>query len=238
MQTYARTLVPVFTLFLMGGCAAGHTANEQAAISAKPEIGMSDSVTSLYENAYIHVMRFDVAPGVTLPMHEGRKRLVYSLSDYKIAWREAGQPEMEKSWKAGDVHAHDALEHGLTNVGDTTASFLVFERSEMALPSPAVAHPKDASEADAGHAGLVFEDENYRVVHVHLAPGESQPVHDGGWRAIYSLTDYEIGWQEGDKPEVSKQWSDGQVHWHGLGSHRAVNTGNTPAEWLVVTLKQ
>jgi quercetin dioxygenase-like cupin family protein len=238
MQIYTRTLVPALALFLMGGCSAGPSEDARAALYAEPEVHMSESVTSLFENEYVRVLRFDVAQGVKLPMHEGRKRLIYSLSDYKIAWSEAGQPETVKSWKTGEVHTHDAVEHGLTNVGETPASFLVFERSETELPEPAAAQPNDAAEADAGHAGLLFEDENYRVVRVHLAPGESQPLHEGGWRAIYSLTDYEIGWQEGGNPELSKQWSAGQAHWHEPGPHRATNSGDTPAEWLVVTFKQ
>lgn len=198
---------------------------------------MSQFRTLVFENEYVRVLRFDVAPGETVPMHAGDKRLIYSLDDYTITWREAGQAETVKSWKMGDVHVHEALEHGLTNTGDTPARFLVFERLDTALPQSVAAQAPDIVEADTGHAGLLFENEDFRVAHVGLAPGEAQPLHEGGWRAVYSLTDYTISWQEGDQPVVSKQWAAGQAHWHEPGPHKAVNSGDTPAEWLVVTFR-
>jgi hypothetical protein len=81
------------------------------------------------------------------------------------------------------------------------------------------------------------ENPSFRVMQITLKPGEAQPVHDGSARVVYSLTDYEIEWQEGDAAPEPRQWRAGQAHWHAPGKHAARNIGKTDARWLIVALK-
>lgn len=202
-------------------------------------VAPEDVMTPVLENKFVRVLKFDIAPGVTLAEHEGHGRLVYSLTEYTLKWLEEGHPETTKSWKPGDIHAHKALRHGLTNVGETPAKFIVIERTDAVLPDNTQAPADtDAAGLDHDHANALFDNDTFRVVKVTLAPGESQPAHDGGWRVIYSLTDYTIEWHEDEAAPVQKSWMEGQAHWHHPSSHSAKNIGETTAEWLVVTLKK
>lgn len=211
-------------------------APSDASAQAAAPIPAEEAMTPLFENDYIRVERFDIAPGQSIAEHEGRKRVIYSLDDYTLQWREEGREETTTKWKAGDVHPHDALRHSLTNVGDTPAQFLVFERKEAALPASSTPTLPDATDSDSDHSALLFFNDDFLVMRVSLEPGEMQPTHEGGYRAIYSLTDYVLNWQEGDAPAVQKAWKAGQVHFHEPGSHSAENAGDTTASWLVVTI--
>jgi len=79
----------------------------------------------LAENDVFRVLRIELAPGEAQPMHGGRPRVIYSLSDYEIEWREAGESTKTRNWSKGDVHWHLSGEHAAKNTGDTTASWLI-----------------------------------------------------------------------------------------------------------------
>ncbi len=79
----------------------------------------------LAEDDTFRVLRVTLAPGEAQPMHGGRPRVIYSLSDYEIGWREVGEPEKTRTWSQGDVHWHLSGEHGARNTGYTIASWLI-----------------------------------------------------------------------------------------------------------------
>lgn len=194
-----------------------------------------DAVSVAFENEYVRVSRFDLPPGEALPAHEGRRRVVYALSDYEIEWTEGDAAPTTRSWSQGDVHVHDAVVHAIRNVGETPASFVVFERLDAALPASADGAP-ESDDLPAGVESLLAE-ADLEVLEVELAPGEAQEMHPGGYRAIYSLGDYTLEWREGD--EVGERtWSAGGGHWHEPGPHAATNIGDTPARWLIVTFER
>lgn len=84
---------------------------------------------------------------------------------------------------------------------------------------------------------VLLENDYVRVAQVTLAPGEGQAPHEGGTRLIYALSDYNIDWQQGGEDLGKKMWSRGDVHTHKPGSHAAVNTGDSKAEWVVFERK-
>jgi len=73
-----------------------------------------------------------------------------------------------------------------------------------------------------------------QVAEYRLAPGEGLPLHAGGPRLVYSLSDYKLLWTEQGQ-ETEQGWSTGQVHWHDAVPHEALNVGTTEARYLVVT---
>ena len=84
---------------------------------------------------------------------------------------------------------------------------------------------------------IVFENDYAKVAKISLAPGESQPSHEGASRVIYSLTDYSIDWEEQGEKLGTKTWKKGDVHFHKAGKHAAKNNGTSTAEWLVFSKK-
>lgn len=243
MNVPTKSLLVVTALAVgLGACgeAADAPANEAAPpVSATAEAPVQDIAAAapdyvdvLYENEYLRVLGFDLPAAAALPLHEGGRRVIYSLGDYELDWTEGGESSARRSWSEGDVHAHEAGVHEATNAGQATASFLVFERLDVPLPSS-----EDTSgewDLPVGTRSLLYES-GFAVVEVELQPGEAQEMHPGGWRAVYSLSDYTLEWREGD--EVSQtSWNSGDVHWHEPGPHAATNAGDTVARFLIVTL--
>jgi len=194
-----------------------------------------DEVSVLFRNEYVRVLRFDLDPNEALPAHVGNSRLVYSLNDYVLEWTENDDAPARRSWKTGDVHAHEADVHAVRNTGATSASFLVFERLDTALPSAPV--HDESSELPVGARSLLSS-EDFDVLEIVLQPGENQAPHEGGWRAVYSLSDYTIEWRDGEDDNTEqKSWRKGDVHWHEPAKHAASNIGDSEARWVVVGFK-
>ncbi|HJK98460.1 MAG TPA: hypothetical protein RMF84_14620 [Polyangiaceae bacterium LLY-WYZ-14_1] len=185
----------------------------------------------LYTGDFVRIIEFNLPPGSELPAHEGRRRLVYSLTDYVVEWREGDGPLEEKAWSAGDVHVHEALAHRVRNIGETAAVFLVVERLDSELPATEAINPHQ------GGPDVAFASEHFRVRRVRLDPGESLDSHAGTYRAIYSLSDYELLWETKGTAET-KSWRTGDAHWHGPDEHAASNVGATVAEWIVIEILQ
>lgn len=184
----------------------------------------------LFENAYVTVDRITLAPGEGLARHSGPERIVYSLSDYTIAWTEAGDTAT-KSWRAGDVHAHAALDHEVENAGNTIAEYLVVARTSSALP-PAEGEV-DAAEIAGGYAAVLADFDSARVLRVSLPPGVRQPLHHGRARLVYVLNDQQLVFltDGGERREVAH--GEGELHWHDAGRHAVENTGETTARFVL-----
>lgn len=208
---------------------------EAGVIDTLPSVAPETAV--LLENEHVRVSRVRLAPGSKLAAQEGGRRAVYSLSDYEIEFQPDGAVPERRTWASGDVHFHDAGKYALANIGTTPAEFVVFERLAAPLPAGAASQGKDAADVMPEQAKLLAENPSFRVMQVSLEPGDAQPVHDGRVRVVYSLSDYEIEWREGDAAPEKRQWRTGQAHWHLSGKHAARNTGRTEARWLIVALK-
>jgi quercetin dioxygenase-like cupin family protein len=83
-------------------------------------------------------------------------------------------------------------------------------------------------------AQLIFENDYVRAVEFKLQPGESLPLHKGGPRVVYALSDYRIMWTEGAQ-SLEKEWLRGQAHWHDAIDHAVENIGASEARYLVLT---
>jgi len=220
--------------------ACGETAQQDDDMTTQTETQDSNAMmeysSEILSNDYLATTRFEVPPGASLPEHQGQPRVIYSLDDYTLQWREGDAEETTRNWKAGDIHAHEGLPHSLTNMGETPARFLVIVRSDMALPD-SIANTGDVADADPQDAEALYDEDGMRIVRVDLAPGASLPPHDGGPRAIYSLNDYTIDWTVGDAAPETKSWSAGNIHWHDTDKHSMTNSGATTASFLVIEPK-
>jgi len=95
---------------------------------------------------------------------------------------------------------------------------------------------EDIVQAVPEKAKLIFENDYVKAVLFDLKPGDKLPMHTGGPRIIYSLSDYKIKWSEGGQ-ESEKEWKMEEAHWHEAVNHAVENTGETDAKYLVVTRK-
>ena len=196
------------------------------------------NTTVKIENDYVKVVEFMIKPGDKLSLHKGGPRAIYSLSDYKLKWTE-GDQETEKEWTKGHAHWHNAIEHAVENIGDTDANYLVVTRKEMALPqTDDYDIAQDASQLDSDHANIIFENEHVRIIEVKLAAGESQTMHHGINRLIYSLTSYQIEFISDKMETMETKVEAGDTHWHTADKHAVENIGETLAHYLIFEFKQ
>lgn len=90
--------------------------------------------------------------------------------------------------------------------------------------------------ADSGGASPreLFSNDYLQVNRVTLSPGEGLELHRGSARIVYSLSDYTIRWTE-DGESAEKGWREGGVHAHEALEHAVENTGDTIADFLVLS---
>lgn len=85
----------------------------------------AEGVRVALDNDDVAILEVTLEPGAEQPVHSGRHRFVYSLSDYSLSF-ECAEETTEQSFSAGDGHWHEAGDHCAENVGDTTAHYVVF----------------------------------------------------------------------------------------------------------------
>jgi uncharacterized protein (TIGR03067 family) len=80
--------------------------------------------SELFDNEFFQVQHVQLGPGESIARHTGGPRLIYSLRDYKVRYRDLGEPK-EKTFEMGECHWHEAGPHELQNIGAGTIEFLV-----------------------------------------------------------------------------------------------------------------
>ena len=229
----AFLLIPA--LFL--GCGADEPREAEVEVVRDIVAAAPEMASVVFENEYVRAILFRLQPGDELPEHAGHGRAVYSLSDYRIHWTEAGESS-EKEWRAGQAHWHDALDHAVSNIGESEAVFLVVARKDASLPATADYHvDHDAASTEAGHAHLVVENEHVRITDVTLPPGAAQTPHHGLNRLVYSLSDYSIRYTSDRLDDVEGSFASGEAHWHEADEHAVENIGTTEARFVIFQFK-
>jgi hypothetical protein len=79
----------------------------------------------LLDNADFKFTEITLQTGESIPMHSGINRIIYSLSDYELAYESDAKGKLNKQFATGDIHWHEACQHALKNSGETEAKFLV-----------------------------------------------------------------------------------------------------------------
>jgi quercetin dioxygenase-like cupin family protein len=92
----------------------------------------------------------------------------------------------------------------------------------------------DIASAAPEHVSVALDNEWVRALRFSLEPGAQLPLHGGGDRVVYSLSDYTIEWAEGDEAPTEMTWTAGKAHWHAGRAHAVRNIGSSVAEFLVV----
>jgi hypothetical protein len=140
-----------------------------------------DRARLLLENEQLVVTLFTLAPQAELPMHEGRDRVVYSLSDYRLQFHPQGGDPTVRVFRKGDAHWHSSGMHAVKNIGPIPAEYLVVAR-KSSNPTPGVT--SNLADLTPKSARIVFENQDAKVLEVSLQSGERQPVHNAAGRLV------------------------------------------------------
>ncbi|MEO8071740.1 MAG: hypothetical protein ABI686_00690 [Acidobacteriota bacterium] len=251
MKSFSRELILVALLLGSAGCATEQQRNQTLNINrtntnksmnntnaaSNVETAAPQDTERLLGDQSIEVVRVNLPPNGELPPHDGTRRVIYSLNDYKIKFIQDGK-EDERSFKSGDVHYHSSGVHSIKNVGTTNAEFVIFERLDGAFPARETVSGKSLLQAAAKNAKELLNNEYFEVTDVNLSAKESLPTHFGLNRAIYSISPYTIKYKEGDGEAQERSFKQGDVHFHPTGLHTVENVGATEAKFLVVEFKK
>lgn len=96
----------------------------------------------------------------------------------------------------------------------------------------------DVEEVKPSHTNTLLENNAVKVMKIKLASGEKVPMHVGTKRVVYSLSDHIVRFNKPDQSAEKQSFDTGGVHWHEGGEHSVENTGDKPAEFLVMEFKQ
>lgn len=80
----------------------------------------------------------------------------------------------------------------------------------------------------------LFRNDWIHVAAFEIPIGETLPMHRGGERTVYSLTDYTVRFKHGERENVVSKKA-GTAHWHAAEPHEAENVGDTPVRAIIAT---
>ena len=227
-------------LILFASCGQQPQTQEETETKVYDDIvtAMPDNAAVVAENDYVRVLHITLPAGAEQPMHKGNARAIYSLTDYQMEWTE-GEETGTKTWSAGDAHWHEAGEHAAKNAGESTAEFIVVERTGSELPAcDEEALQNDVNAVAPDFAEVILENESVKVTKVMLSAGEMIPEHSGINRVIYALSDYSIDYTSDKEGNMQKSFTSGEAHWHEACQHSLNNTGESEAQFLVFAMKK
>jgi quercetin dioxygenase-like cupin family protein len=191
------------------------------------------NVKLLFENEFVWALEYRLRPGEELPVHDLGNHAVYALSDYRLLSLHSYEPSAEL-WTMGEVHWYRCEPHEVKNIGNTVARYLAVARKPFPLGKAPRVHPQEGLTAlSPESARKLFENPHMRIIEVALAPGEMQPAHQGLYRVVYSLANYQIRMAGNEY-----KFRPGDTHFHGPGEHAVENTGQTMARFVVFELHQ
>ncbi|MEM9996645.1 MAG: hypothetical protein AAF809_03000 [Bacteroidota bacterium] len=195
----------------------------------------SDAVTTVLENARVHVHRVALAAGASLPAHDGGERIVYALTDLPALTFEAGGTSEARSFLAGEVRYHEAGVHAVANESDAPAEFVVFERRSGTVA--AADFPPEPAGAEGVTDEVLFDSDFATVRLVTLEPGASSPSQRNHARAFYVLAGDTVTFTVPDGSQMER-FQAGQAHYREPGDFRTEIAGDAGAEFLVVAFKR
>ena len=191
------------------------------------------NVKLLFENEFVWVLEYRLRPGEELPVHDLGNHAVYALSDYRLLSLHSYEPSAGQ-WTAGEVHWYRCEPHEVKNTGKTVARYLAVARKPVPLEeAPRIEPENDLLTLAPQGTRELLKNQHMRILEVTLAPGETQPVHQGLNRVVYSLASYQIRMAGSEH-----QFRPGDTHFHGPGEHAVENTGQTLARYVVFELRQ
>ena len=84
-----------------------------------------DFAEMIFDHESFRVTEVRLAPGESIPSHEGIHRIIYAMSDYTLEYEADDTGLIERSFEEGEAHWHVPGTHRMNNIGDTEAHFLV-----------------------------------------------------------------------------------------------------------------
>jgi hypothetical protein len=225
-----------FSLFLLAAIWVAPCFAQRDALATTAPSAPSD-----LDNRHMHATRFSIDPNqqFTLPRLE-HESIVVSLSSGRLDHRPTvGQPETLDLVPGRTFAVHGSSTDSLTNLSAATVDLLLLELkdsyafNEVSVPRSA----KDPLDMDPQHIRLELENENVRVLRVHLKPREGTEESQFGMRLEIPLTD-SLAREISFDGQISEETINaGVLSWHNYRMKSIINSGDNPLDLLMVEFK-
>ena len=80
----------------------------------------------VFANDFMRLVQVTLPAGGSIPMHDGRPRAIYAMTDYTLEFEEEGGEKSVTEFVSGEAVFHPRGRHAVANTGDTDARYLVF----------------------------------------------------------------------------------------------------------------
>ena len=208
-----------------------------AAIAAS----LSAQNSTVVDNDQVRVLRVNEQPHRKTKLHEHKVNRV-------MIYLEPGRQDFEYpdthrkqtlSWKAGEAKWSPAGEKHIAEiVSDQPVTIVEVELKKAADPAKKAGGPLDPVKLDPKDYKVAFENDQVRVLHVKIGPGQSTPLHEHALnRVVVYLSDQKIRVTTPDGKSTVSERKAGEVGWAGPAKHKEENLNSSPFEVMVVELK-
>jgi quercetin dioxygenase-like cupin family protein len=199
-----------------------------------------------YEDAHVRVVRLQIAPKASLPMHDRPARVVISLTPNNVrATRPDGTTSMVRS-AAGEAAWSEPGRRSITNLTTPLENIVVELKSAAGPAKPLVQPPtpRPAGYLDERFHHWLFENQYVRVYDVRIQPGETTGFHVHAFDSVFvrisgGLTAAQVQGQAWGKAERAEP---GSVEFSADAkqpcTHRVRNEGTAEYHVIAVQLLQ
>jgi uncharacterized RmlC-like cupin family protein len=200
----------------------------------------AQSSNTVIENDQVKVLKVMVEPKHKTRLHEHKvNRVMIYLQPGKqtIAYQDGKNSEL--NWRAGEAKWSPAS--GM-HIAEITSNQPV-EIVEVELKKPAGSKsvpntPLDPVKVDPKHYKVELDNEQVRVLRVHIGAGESTPVHEHSLnRVVTYLSDQKFRVTAADGKVENVTHKAGDVSWGSQAKHKEENLSDKAFEVVVVELK-
>lgn len=190
------------------------------------------------ENEWVRVVQAQNQPGQKSRLHKHDvNRVMVHLSPGVLRLSYQGKPVNDVKFKAGDIRWDPSGGmHTSENTGST--SFRIVE-VELKKPGAPVSWPAlDPLKVAPRNYRVEFENEQVRVVRVHIPAKGAIPRHDhAANRVSVALTPARIQVTRDDGAKTEAAFAAGEARWGTPGVHAEQNLLDTPIELVMIELK-
>ncbi len=144
----------------------------------------------------------------------------------------------DAKYAAGTVHGHGAGTHGIENLADAPAKFLVFLRKSSDKFTASVPEGAQTITESTKYAKSLLPNDDFRVIKVALPPGEKIAKHYALNRLVYALGDGKVTYTDADGKSHEHELVAGKVSFHEAGSLAIENSGDSGVVFLVIEMKR
>jgi len=195
-----------------------------------------------FDNKLVRVALSAGVPGVvTKPhVHETNRVMIYfDAGTNKITYQN-GKVSPE-TFRAGDVQWNDAMgTHVAEIIADRPVNIAHLELKSPPGMVPTVKFPaNDPLKLDPAHYKLEIDNNQVRVLRLHLRQGEKTPLHAQSFeRLVVPLTPARLKVSDAKGAAKTVSYGKADLQWLAPGEEAAENLGDQPYEALIVEFKR